>query len=74
LRQASTILDAKCLADQNGGLYVAAETGEDLVEALDKTLGFGHATTFATEPQGLPRYPGPLSKSRASRQRAPGVQ
>jgi Ca-activated chloride channel family protein len=33
------ILDVKCLADQNGGLYVTAETEEDLVEALEKTLG-----------------------------------
>jgi hypothetical protein len=38
----------ECLADQNGGLYVGARTGEDLLEAPDKTLGFGHATTFAT--------------------------
>lgn len=36
-----SILGAKCLADANGGLYIAiaAETKEDLVEALDKTLG-----------------------------------
>jgi Ca-activated chloride channel family protein len=34
-----SILDTKCLADQNGGLYVTAESEEDLVEALEKTLG-----------------------------------
>lgn len=34
-----SILDVKCLADQNGGLYVSAETEQDLVEALEKTLG-----------------------------------
>ena len=34
-----SILGAKCLADENGGLYIAAETREDLIEALDKTLG-----------------------------------
>jgi Ca-activated chloride channel homolog len=33
-----SILGAKCLAEQNGGLYVAAETKEDLVSALEKTL------------------------------------
>jgi Ca-activated chloride channel family protein len=33
-----SIIDARCLADQNGGLYVAAETREDLAEALTKTL------------------------------------
>ena len=34
-----SILDVKCLADQNGGLYVSAETEQDLTEALEKTLG-----------------------------------
>jgi Ca-activated chloride channel family protein len=34
-----SILDAKCLADTNGGLYIGAETRQDLVEALEKTLG-----------------------------------
>jgi Ca-activated chloride channel family protein len=34
-----SILGAKCLADENGGLYIAAETREELIEALDKTLG-----------------------------------
>jgi Ca-activated chloride channel homolog len=29
----------KCLADQNGGLYVSADTEQDLTEALEKTLG-----------------------------------
>jgi Ca-activated chloride channel family protein len=33
-----SIVDARCLADQNGGLYVSAETREDLIEALTKTL------------------------------------
>jgi Ca-activated chloride channel homolog len=34
-----SILDAKCLAEQNGGLYIAAEAEQDLIEALQKTLG-----------------------------------
>jgi len=34
-----SILDAKCLADANGGLYINAESRQDLVEALEKTLG-----------------------------------
>ena len=33
-----SILDVRCLSEQNGGLYVAAESKEDLVEALRKTL------------------------------------
>lgn len=34
-----TIGEVKCLADQNGGLYITAESEQDLVEALEKTLG-----------------------------------
>lgn len=34
-----SILDAKCLAERNGGLYVSADAEEDLAEALEKTLG-----------------------------------
>jgi Ca-activated chloride channel family protein len=34
-----SILDAKCLAEQNGGLYVTAEAEQDLIDALEKTLG-----------------------------------
>lgn len=34
-----SILDAKCLANENGGLYISAESKQDLVEALEKTLG-----------------------------------
>jgi Ca-activated chloride channel family protein len=33
-----SILDVRCLAEQNGGLYLAAESKADLVEALRKTL------------------------------------
>jgi Ca-activated chloride channel homolog len=34
-----SILDAKCLAEKNGGLYISAEAEQDLIEALEKTLG-----------------------------------
>lgn len=34
-----SIMDVKCLAEENGGLYVAAENQEELVAAFEKTLG-----------------------------------
>jgi len=34
-----SILDVKCLAEQNGGLYIDAEAKQDLIDALEKTLG-----------------------------------
>ena len=34
-----SILDVKCLAEQNGGLYITAEAKQDLIDALEKTLG-----------------------------------
>jgi Ca-activated chloride channel family protein len=34
-----SILDVKCLARQNGGLYITAKTEDELIAALDKTLG-----------------------------------
>jgi Ca-activated chloride channel family protein len=34
-----SILDVKCLAEQNGGLYISTEARQDLVDALEKTLG-----------------------------------
>lgn len=37
--QAETISDARCLADETGGLYVSAETVDDLANALRQTLG-----------------------------------
>ena len=33
-----SILDAHCLPDQNNGFFISAETEEDLVGALEKTL------------------------------------
>jgi Ca-activated chloride channel homolog len=34
-----SILDAKCLAESTGGLYISAEAEEDMSKALEKTLG-----------------------------------
>lgn len=34
-----SILDAKCLAEENGGLYISTESKQELIEALEKTLG-----------------------------------
>ena len=34
-----SILDAKCLAEKNGGLYITAENEDVLLDALEKTLG-----------------------------------
>ncbi|MBM3543472.1 MAG: VWA domain-containing protein [Alphaproteobacteria bacterium] len=34
-----SIGEVKCLADKNGGLYINAESEQDLIEALEKTLG-----------------------------------
>jgi Ca-activated chloride channel homolog len=33
-----SILDAKCLAEQSGGMYITVDTEQDLVTALEKTL------------------------------------
>jgi Ca-activated chloride channel family protein len=53
-----SILGAKCLADENGGLYIAAETREELIEALDKTLGCPMVTQRIA-----PRGKAPISNS-----------
>jgi Ca-activated chloride channel family protein len=34
-----SILDVKCLAERNGGLYINAEAEQELADALEKTLG-----------------------------------
>jgi Ca-activated chloride channel homolog len=46
-----SILDAKCLAEKNGGLYITAENEDDLLDALEKTLGCPMVTQGA-----LPRW------------------
>jgi Ca-activated chloride channel family protein len=34
-----TVLDTRCLAESNGGLYLSVDTEQDLVQAFEKTLG-----------------------------------
>ena len=34
-----SVVDAKCLAEKTGGFYISAETKEELIAALEKTLG-----------------------------------
>ena len=34
----NSVMDLMCLADENHGLYTRANSEEDLVEALEKTL------------------------------------
>jgi Ca-activated chloride channel family protein len=34
-----SVLDAKCLAERNNGLYISAENRDELVKAFQKTLG-----------------------------------
>jgi Ca-activated chloride channel homolog len=34
-----SIVETRCLAEQTGGLYIAVETEEALIDALEKTLG-----------------------------------
>ena len=36
---AQSFLDAKCLAEETGGLYISAENRQDLIDAFEKTLG-----------------------------------
>jgi len=35
----ANIVEAQCLAEHNGGLYLTPENTDDLIEALEKTLG-----------------------------------
>jgi hypothetical protein len=37
--RAESILDVKCLADQNEGLYITVKQEDELIDALKKTLG-----------------------------------
>ena len=34
----NSVMDLMCLADENNGLYIKANTEDELVEALEKTL------------------------------------
>ena len=46
-----SILDAKCLAEKNGGLYITADTEEELIVALEKTLGCAMVTRAPLAPR-----------------------
>jgi len=35
----ASIVETQCLAEENGGLYLTPETTDDLIAALEKTLG-----------------------------------
>jgi Ca-activated chloride channel family protein len=54
------IVEAKCLAEHNGGLYLTPETEDDLAAALEKTLGcpmvsqYGNITQSESAPDTKP--------------------
>ncbi len=33
------IFESRCLADETGGLYISTETTDELIAALERTLG-----------------------------------
>ena len=47
---AGGLAKAQCMADLNGGLYLAAETAEDLMAALEKTLGCPMVSRLSPRP------------------------
>jgi Ca-activated chloride channel homolog len=51
-----SIIDAKCLAYQNNGLYVTAETEDEVLDALEQTLGCPKITERAVS-NGAHRWP-----------------
>lgn len=47
-----SVVDARCLADQNNGVYISVQTDEDLVQALEKTLDCPMTTEINPEITG----------------------
>lgn len=47
-----SVVDARCLADQNNGVYISVQTDEDLVQALEKTLDCPMTTELNPEITG----------------------
>jgi Ca-activated chloride channel family protein len=45
-----SLIEAKCLAERNGGLYLTVETKDELREAVEKTLGCPMVTELQAEP------------------------
>jgi Ca-activated chloride channel homolog len=66
-----SILGAKCLADENGGLYIAAVTKDDLIEALEKTLGCPMVTQHAAPARGGPSSEASLAIPRLASEAMP---
>jgi Ca-activated chloride channel family protein len=44
-----SVVETKCLAEQNRGLYLTVETEEELMQALEKTLGCPMVTQLQSE-------------------------
>ena len=52
---AQSILDTKCLADQNSGLYIEAGNEDELAEAFEKTLGCPMLSMRGAAPAAITR-------------------
>jgi Ca-activated chloride channel family protein len=44
-----SLLETKCLAERNGGLYLTVETEDELQAAFEKTLGCPMVTELQRE-------------------------
>jgi Ca-activated chloride channel family protein len=49
-----SVVETKCLVEENGGLYATVETEDELIDALEKTLGCPMVTHRTAEPQPSP--------------------
>jgi Ca-activated chloride channel family protein len=50
-----TVLDTKCLAEENGGLYLSVDSEQDLVKAFEKTLGCPMMSEWSGASRNQPR-------------------
>jgi Ca-activated chloride channel homolog len=50
-----SVVEAKCLAERNRGLYLTVETEDELMDALEKTLGCPMVTHLHSEHSGSAR-------------------
>jgi Ca-activated chloride channel family protein len=48
------VVETKCLVEENGGLYVTVETEDELIDALEKTLGCPMVTSAPRSPSRIP--------------------
>jgi Ca-activated chloride channel family protein len=44
-----SVVETKCLAERNRGLYITVETEDELMQALEKTLGCPMVTQLHSE-------------------------